>query len=188
MPAHNPTQYMRAYRAAQREARDILEVDCEVCGKTFRPARSDARYCSDACRAAARRARVTLTDWIHNPHGYTVAQGGPGQRRPAYCQGENISAGQVCRGLAVWCRQRFDHPTPHLVTSEFLCDAHHRQAVAAEHRAAIEAFTAHKQQTEPSWLEGKRAGRWGKAATAEAITWWRRQQHIVEVRGELISP
>ena len=32
-------------------------VRCERCDRLFAPARRDARYCSDACRQAASRAR-----------------------------------------------------------------------------------------------------------------------------------
>lgn len=37
-------------------------VVCAGCGKPFRPLRSDARTCSDACRQRARRARVAVTE------------------------------------------------------------------------------------------------------------------------------
>ena len=32
---------------------------CEQCGKTFTPTRSDARYCSTKCRVAAHRSRTS---------------------------------------------------------------------------------------------------------------------------------
>lgn len=37
------------------------EKPCAYCGKLFAPARGNARYCSDACRAAARRNRHKKT-------------------------------------------------------------------------------------------------------------------------------
>jgi hypothetical protein len=44
--------YNREKREAAREPRD-----CARCGERFWPARSDARYCKDACRQAAYRER-----------------------------------------------------------------------------------------------------------------------------------
>ena len=45
-------------------------------------------------------------------------------------------------------------------------------------KAAVAAYRAHKQATDPSWLEGK-GSRWGRAATAEALVWW--IQHEVKL-------
>jgi hypothetical protein len=45
-----------------REARELRRLDpipCETCGEIFEPARSDARFCSGACKQAAYRRRVT---------------------------------------------------------------------------------------------------------------------------------
>jgi endogenous inhibitor of DNA gyrase (YacG/DUF329 family) len=45
-----------------REAREMRRLDpipCETCGEVFEPSRSDARFCSDACRQIAYRPRVT---------------------------------------------------------------------------------------------------------------------------------
>ena len=39
-----------------------VAIVCAGCGKPFRPLRSDARTCSDACRQRARRARLTVTE------------------------------------------------------------------------------------------------------------------------------
>jgi HK97 family phage major capsid protein len=36
-------------------------MECQQCGRGFRHVRSDARYCSDACRQAAHRARKAMT-------------------------------------------------------------------------------------------------------------------------------
>lgn len=43
-------------RQRERRARE-RRTDCETCGETFTPARSDAKYCSDACRQKAYRER-----------------------------------------------------------------------------------------------------------------------------------
>jgi hypothetical protein len=37
----------------------MAELVCAMCGERFMPARSDARYCSNACRQRAWRLRVT---------------------------------------------------------------------------------------------------------------------------------
>ena len=61
MPAKDPAAYMRDYRADRR--RPIQPRPCERCHVSFTPQRSDARYCGDACRAAARRNRVDVK-WL----------------------------------------------------------------------------------------------------------------------------
>ena len=45
-------------------------------------------------------------------------------------------------------------------------------------KAAVAAYRAHKQATDPSWLEGK-GSRWGRQATAQALVWW--IQHEVKL-------
>lgn len=59
MPVSNPREYMREYRAARRQPLEARP--CASCSEPFTPRRSDARYCCDACRAAARRVRVDVT-------------------------------------------------------------------------------------------------------------------------------
>jgi hypothetical protein len=49
-------------RDRRREARPPRP--CEVCGETFEPTRTDAHYCSPACRQRAYRARVTANDFV----------------------------------------------------------------------------------------------------------------------------
>jgi hypothetical protein len=74
MPAKDPAGYMREYRAARR--RPIEPRLCEQCHHSFTPQRSDARYCGDACRAAARRTRVDVK-WlqiIHLKNGWGCAE------------------------------------------------------------------------------------------------------------------
>ena len=49
----------RAARYAKgREARALEPRECEQCSETFEPTRSDARYCSSACRQRAYRQRA----------------------------------------------------------------------------------------------------------------------------------
>ena len=43
---------------------------------------------------------------------------------------------------------------------------------------AIGAYTEHKQQTQPSWLDGKRNGAWSKRAKQEAWRWWVRKNGL----------
>ena len=45
-----------------REARELRRLDpipCELCAEVFEPSRSDARFCSVACKQKAYRRRVT---------------------------------------------------------------------------------------------------------------------------------
>lgn len=48
------TCYQRAWRANRR--REPEPIACASCGESFKPARSDARFCSDRCRQRAHRA------------------------------------------------------------------------------------------------------------------------------------
>lgn len=47
-------------RAAAARRRAVVPATCKSCGDTFTPARSDSRYCSNACRQHAYRARKAL--------------------------------------------------------------------------------------------------------------------------------
>ncbi len=44
-------------RIRRKERREWLRYPCKMCGKAFKPARADARYCSSACRQWAYRRR-----------------------------------------------------------------------------------------------------------------------------------
>jgi len=48
--------YERARRRKKREARPLIA--CDHCGESFKPTRSDARFCSDRCRQRAHRGSV----------------------------------------------------------------------------------------------------------------------------------
>lgn len=61
-------EFIEKYGDARRQP--VEPRPCEQCHKDFTPQRGDAHYCSDACRAYARRGRVTITEWIHNPTGW----------------------------------------------------------------------------------------------------------------------
>lgn len=50
----------RAEAAAARPARD-----CDRCGQSYIPTRTDARYCSTRCRVAAHRARAAERARLH---------------------------------------------------------------------------------------------------------------------------
>jgi hypothetical protein len=45
------------YRARDARRRKSTTVECARCGEPFEQTRSDARYCSNACRQATHRAR-----------------------------------------------------------------------------------------------------------------------------------
>jgi hypothetical protein len=50
--------YQRAIRREKRERRSM--AICARCGKSFKRARADAHYCSNACRQAAYRQREQI--------------------------------------------------------------------------------------------------------------------------------
>ena len=56
------------YWKYQRQRRLAARADrvCIVCGKKFTPTRSDALYCSNACRQSAYRQRVTIKPSVQN--------------------------------------------------------------------------------------------------------------------------
>jgi hypothetical protein len=109
MPAKNSAAYMREYRAARRQP--IEPRPCERCHQDFTPARSDARYCSDACRAAARRGRVDVT-WRHNPTGWLVDD-------PC----SSVVFGSGCTAPTTWEKSQFYHGTG-MERVSYWCDDH----------------------------------------------------------------
>lgn len=62
------------------------------CGEPFQPRRSDARYCSDACRAAASRARRRGRRSGERPRGH-------GSLQPSSCRPASVDAAQVLPAL-----------------------------------------------------------------------------------------
>jgi hypothetical protein len=49
------------YAAARAKRADLRGTRiCDNCDETFEPRRSDAKFCSDACKQRAYRKRVTL--------------------------------------------------------------------------------------------------------------------------------
>ena len=52
------TRYKGAGEKRPRMIARVIKRACEHCGETFEPSRSDARYCSAACKQAAWRRRA----------------------------------------------------------------------------------------------------------------------------------
>jgi hypothetical protein len=102
MPAKDPAGYMREYRAARR--RPIEPRPCEQCRRSFTPQRSDARFCGDACRAAARRNRITVK-WlkiINRQNGWGCAElGCPAIDARFSQQRHHVGTGQTEESY--WC-------------------------------------------------------------------------------------
>jgi hypothetical protein len=124
----NQAEYMRTRRAAAKTPRDTQECALGSCHVSFVPQRSDARFCSDACRAADRRGRHTVCAWQFAEGGWWLA-GSTGA-------GSVLSADNFCAPLpgdgqclepAVWARQFFNHHTPHLIGGERFCAGHKPQ-------------------------------------------------------------
>ena len=53
---------VRATAARQRRSDARATRQCEACGETFDPPRTDARFCSSPCRQRAYRRRCAVTD------------------------------------------------------------------------------------------------------------------------------
>ena len=45
-----------------KPSRPVTRTSCVTCQQKFKPGRADQRYCSNACRARAHRARARLDD------------------------------------------------------------------------------------------------------------------------------
>ncbi len=56
-------KHQRRHRLERRK-----DLVCAECGKTFTPKRSDAKYCSNACRQKAYRQSVTDKPSVQNDH------------------------------------------------------------------------------------------------------------------------
>jgi hypothetical protein len=80
--------YWRQLRARRREERMLRKVTCEGCGGTFQPSRSDALYCSPACRQAAYRE-----------HKRAERERG---RLDGRCSGRHLRSYQMARMRAFW--------------------------------------------------------------------------------------
>jgi hypothetical protein len=115
VPAKDAAAYMRQYRAARRQP--VEPRSCERCRQDFTPARSDARYCSDACRAAARRERVDVT-WRHNPAGWPAVSGAT---RPDPCA--SVVFGSGCEARPTWQKTQVYHADA-LERVSHWCDDH----------------------------------------------------------------
>ncbi len=102
MPAKDAAAYMREYRAARRQP--IEGRPCEHCHCNFTPQRRDARYCGDACRAAARRNRVEVK-WMRLASAYNgkgCAESGCGAEHARWGEyRHHVGTGQT--GVSYWC-------------------------------------------------------------------------------------
>jgi hypothetical protein len=114
--------YLRAYRA--RTATPAVPHVCPACHKTFTVERSDARYCSEACRAEAWRA-VTHRHVTHAPDGWVIPanESGAGTRRG--CAFEVRTKDRVfCGQVATWRRTSCRNEARQLIAITYRCDAH----------------------------------------------------------------
>jgi hypothetical protein len=115
-------EYLRAYRAARRAEREQRIHLCEGCGQPFTPQRSDARFCSNACRAATWRP-ITHHAAQHRPDGIPFEPneyGYPGLRT---CMHEDASR-KRCQQAATWQHDSLRNQERHLISHAFYCDEH----------------------------------------------------------------
>jgi hypothetical protein len=127
MTQTKPTRaaYLRAYRA--RTAAPRLPHVCSQCQTAFAVERGDARYCSDACRAAAWRA-ITHRNLRHSPEGWVIPANeyGAGERRAcAFMVNQDF-----CGRLATWLGLSCTNHT-RLIMLTYRCDAHCSPAMKA---------------------------------------------------------
>lgn len=118
-------EYHRARRAAQRANRP--DHICEGCGAAFTPQRSDARFCTPACRAARWRP-ITHTAVHHHPDGYQLKRSRFGYPGPEPCVqqiGEDADGHPIyCEQPTYWLHQWSHNDSRHLVQYEHYCDEH----------------------------------------------------------------
>lgn len=115
----NRAEYQRQRRARMRAERQ--PYTCAQCGTPFDPEMSNARFCSDACRAAAwreithRASRRAETGWQYdvNESGY------PGVHRCIHYDGVT-SCGQP----ATWLTLSVRNEQRHLAGASWWCDDH----------------------------------------------------------------
>lgn len=72
--------------AAERTQKRLLNsvpIQCEGCGSSFKPSRSDARHCSQACRQLAYRRRVTDVNCLLEKQFKAATQPNPDERKTA---------------------------------------------------------------------------------------------------------
>jgi len=112
---------MRQRRAALREP--VPARDCLHCGRSFTPARRDARYCTDSCRtldhqANRRQARL----WQRSDHGWVCDDDTHKGLRKLFGNGIARTCWEKrCRRVGTWTRWgRYGY--------EFYCDNHRPQS------------------------------------------------------------
>jgi hypothetical protein len=126
MPKKTPSQkksraaYLRAYRA--RTAAPPASHRCPQCRTTFTVERADARYCTEACRAAAWRA-ITHRRLEHNPDGWVrpANEYGGGARRTCLFRFDDHT---FCPQLATWLALSCRNGSHHLILLDYRCDEH----------------------------------------------------------------
>lgn len=120
-----------------------MTAACAACGSTFTPQRSSARFCSDRCKKAARRASTALAGQkadgssrprLARPARHTAAARGPSGVRGRVSGRVRSRAGRKDGSV------RNEHPGGHCALSRM------------DHRAAAEEREMTKKQMEREWL------------------------------------
>jgi hypothetical protein len=114
--SNSRAEYLRNYRAARREQRP--EHICENCGNSFQSRRSDARFCSAACRAA---------HWRPISH-HALQQHTPGKQTCIHQTGPSSFCGQA----ATWRHDQVRNDARNLTLHGYYCDKHVRARVPAD--------------------------------------------------------
>ena len=128
----NRAAYLRAYRAAR--ATPAAPVHCRCCHAEFAVERSDARYCSDSCRAAAWRP-ITHRHAEHSPDGWVIPanqSGAGGRQRCAHVLPDRTFCWQPATWLGMSCTNRHRHG----VFLDYRCETHVEQPWACDADAA----------------------------------------------------
>ena len=132
-PKPSRAAYLRAYRARTATPRE--PHICPQCHQSFAVERSDARYCSEACRASAWRS-ITHRHVIHRLTGWKIPanQAGAGKRRQCAFQ---FSDHRFCRRPATWLMVSCRNEDRHLHALAYRCEEHARCKEYGGHGAVL---------------------------------------------------
>jgi hypothetical protein len=103
-------EYQRQRRAAKRAQEPRPDHLCEACGEVFEPLRSDARFCSAACRAARWRPITHHTRHPESDGAHTCLHG--------------ALSGVPCGAPATWRHESARNVDLGIVSVGYYCEAH----------------------------------------------------------------
>lgn len=117
--------YRKAYRASKAASNGPrLPHTCPQCHQAFTVERSDATYCSEACRARAWRL-VTHRAVQHHPEGWIIPANRADAGQPEWCGHELKAADRhFCGQPATWRLVSCTNATRTIPGGAYRCEAH----------------------------------------------------------------